>query len=74
MPVYDYECADCGKFEAVRRIAERDEAAACPRCGMTAERVRVGAPALLGGASSSGGASDSEGGYGMRHRGGCSCC
>jgi putative FmdB family regulatory protein len=71
MPVYDYECADCGKFEAVRRIAERDEAAACPRCGMTAERVRVGAPALLGG--SSGGAAEGEGGYGMRHRG-CSCC
>ncbi|MEM5288712.1 zinc ribbon domain-containing protein [Paraburkholderia sabiae] len=77
MPVYDYECADCGAFETVRRIAERDEPAACPRCGTSAERVRVGAPALLGGASASGsgssGASDSEGGYGMRHRG-CSCC
>ena len=24
MPVYDYECADCGTFEAVRRIAERE--------------------------------------------------
>jgi putative FmdB family regulatory protein len=75
MPVYDYECAECGVFEAVRRIAERDEPADCPRCGVTAERVRVGAPALLGGASSgaAGGASESEGGYGMRHRG-CSCC
>jgi putative FmdB family regulatory protein len=74
MPVYDYECADCGAFEAVRRIAQRDEAADCPRCGSPAERVRVGAPALLGGSSASGGAaSDGEGGYGMRHRG-CSCC
>jgi putative FmdB family regulatory protein len=76
MPVYDYECADCGRFEAVRRIAERDEATACPHCGTTAERVRVGAPALLGGASgggSSSGASEGEGGYGMRHRG-CTCC
>ncbi|MEM5436079.1 zinc ribbon domain-containing protein [Paraburkholderia diazotrophica] len=74
MPVYDYECADCGAFEAVRRIAQRDEAADCPRCGSPAERVRIGAPALLGGSSaSSGAASDGEGGYGMRHRG-CTCC
>ncbi|MBN3767859.1 FmdB family zinc ribbon protein [Burkholderia sp. Ac-20365] len=72
MPVYDYECAECGAFEAVRRIADRDEPAGCPRCGTSAERVRVGAPALLGGGSSSG-ASEGEGGYGMRHRG-CSCC
>ncbi|ACC72275.1 zinc ribbon domain-containing protein [Paraburkholderia phymatum] len=71
MPVYDYTCADCGAFEAVRRIAERDEPAACPRCGTLAQRVRIGAPALLGGAS--GDASGGEGGYGMRHRG-CSCC
>ncbi|WP_109482414.1 zinc ribbon domain-containing protein [Paraburkholderia sp. C35] len=75
MPVYDYECAGCGRFETVRRIAERDEPADCPHCGASAERVRVGAPALLGGASggSSDSDSDSEGGYGMRHRG-CSCC
>lgn len=75
MPVYDYECAECGAFETVRRIAERDDPVSCPRCGTSAERVRVGAPALLGSASggSSGGASEGEGGYGMRHRG-CSCC
>ncbi|SEJ16455.1 FmdB family zinc ribbon protein [Paraburkholderia diazotrophica] len=76
MPVYDYECADCGAFEAVRRIAQRDEAADCPRCGSPAERVRIGAPALLGGSSASASgsaASDGEGGYGMRHRG-CTCC
>ncbi|MEI6002854.1 zinc ribbon domain-containing protein [Paraburkholderia bengalensis] len=71
MPVYDYACAECGAFETVRRIAERDEPAECPRCGASAERVRVGAPALLGGASEA--ASEGEGGYGMRHRG-CSCC
>ncbi|MBP0592584.1 zinc ribbon domain-containing protein [Paraburkholderia sp. LEh10] len=72
MPVYDYECADCGAFEAVRRIAERDEPVDCPRCGTSAERVRIGAPALLGGGSAND-ASEGAGSYGMRHRG-CSCC
>ena len=75
MPVYDYECADCGAFEAVRRIAERDAPAACPQCGEIAGRVTVGAPTF--GRSSSGVASaepEGAGSYGMKHRGGCSCC
>ncbi|KND55108.1 putative regulatory protein, FmdB family [Candidatus Paraburkholderia kirkii] len=63
MPVYDYECASCGAFEAVRRIAERDEHAACLLCGATAARVTIGAPSA-----------DDAGSYGMRHRGGCLCC
>lgn len=58
MPVYDYECASCGTFEAARRIAERDEPAACPLCGANAQAS---------------GAEDA-GSYGMRHRGGCLCC
>lgn len=72
MPVYDYRCADCGVFDAMRRIAERDDALPCPRCGAEAVRVTVHAPALASGSSES--ASSSEGGYGMRHVGGCSCC
>lgn len=72
MPVYDYLCADCGVFDAVRRIAERDDALCCPRCGAGAQRVTVAAPALASGAADSG--SSSEGRYGMRHVGGCSCC
>jgi putative FmdB family regulatory protein len=74
MPVYDYECTDCGAFEAARRIAERDEPAACPGCGAIAERVTIGAPSLGKSSSSSGTASDDAGSYGMRHRGGCACC
>jgi putative FmdB family regulatory protein len=72
MPVYDYECASCGAFEAVRRISERDDPAACPECGATAARVTVGAP-TIGGPAPVFGAEDT-GSYGMRHRGGCSCC
>jgi putative FmdB family regulatory protein len=73
MPVYDYECADCGAFEAVRRIAERDDPAVCPHCGATAARVTIGAPSV-GGASSSGDVAEGAGSYGMSHRGGCFCC
>ncbi|AET89252.1 MULTISPECIES: FmdB family zinc ribbon protein [Caballeronia] len=73
MPVYDYECAECGAFEAVRRIAERDEPAACPHCGAIAARVTVGAPSV-GGPSSPDGGAEETGSYGMSHRGGCLCC
>jgi putative FmdB family regulatory protein len=73
MPVYDYECARCGAFEAVRRIAERDDPAACPQCGAAAARVTIGAPSV-GGSSASAGAAEEAGSYGMRHRGGCLCC
>ena len=46
MPIYDYRCVTCGPFEAMRRIAERDEPGCCPQCGMMAERVLVHAPGL----------------------------
>ena len=73
MPVYDYRCADCGVFDAARRIAERDDALRCPRCGAEAQRVTVSAPALATGSADSG--SSGEGSYArMRHVGGCSCC
>lgn len=74
MPVYDYECADCGTFEANRRIAERDEPAACPRCGETSARVTIGAPSLGRGGNGGANVSEDSGSYGMRHRGGCACC
>ncbi|WP_087659031.1 FmdB family zinc ribbon protein [Caballeronia terrestris] len=73
MPVYDYECAECGFFEATRRIAERDYPAICPNCHGAAARVVVGAPSL-GGSATSASSDDSAGSYGMKHRGSCSCC
>jgi putative FmdB family regulatory protein len=72
MPVYDYECADCGVFETSRRIAERDRPAACPQCGAVCARVTVGAPSFGKPGSDSG--ADDAGSYGMSHRGGCMCC
>lgn len=43
MPTYDYACAGCGAFEALRPMAERDRAAPCPGCGGLAARVLGGA-------------------------------
>jgi putative FmdB family regulatory protein len=38
MPLYEYKCERCGaRFEAIARIAEKDETA-CPECGAPAER------------------------------------
>jgi len=39
MPFYEYACADCGEFTAVRRMAERDDPQACPACGGPAQRL-----------------------------------
>ena len=34
MPLYQYECENCGaRFEALRSIADRDNQAKCPECG-----------------------------------------
>jgi putative FmdB family regulatory protein len=46
MPTYDYECAGCGGFDALRSVSRRDEPAACPRCGAAAPRVMSAAPRL----------------------------
>lgn len=32
MPTYDYQCAACGGFDALRSLALRNEPAACPQC------------------------------------------
>ena len=46
MPTYDYACSGCGGFDALRRLAQRDEPAACPRCGSASPRVFAAAPRL----------------------------
>jgi len=34
MPIYEYECLDCGdKFEDFRSFGERDREIKCPSCG-----------------------------------------
>jgi putative FmdB family regulatory protein len=46
MPVYEYECRECGGFSASRPLAQYREPVACPGCGMLAPRVLISAPAF----------------------------
>lgn len=46
MPTYDYACAACGEFDALRGMSQRDQPAPCPRCGVASPRVFVAAPRL----------------------------
>ena len=46
MPVYDYECGECGVFTALRPMAKCQEPLSCPDCGQPAPRAFLSAPAL----------------------------
>ncbi len=46
MPTYDYACRDCGGFDAIRNLSQRNEPAACPACTQASSRVFVAAPQL----------------------------
>ncbi len=45
MPLYEYECSDCGVFSALGRISTSQEPAACPTCSAVSERI-ISAPQL----------------------------
>jgi len=47
MPVYEYACARCGPFAALRPMAEYADPQPCPECGSEAPRVLLTAPTLL---------------------------
>lgn len=46
MPVYEYSCAECGAFTALRPMAEYADPYPCPGCGGEAPRVMLTAPML----------------------------
>ncbi|MDW3714317.1 MULTISPECIES: FmdB family zinc ribbon protein [unclassified Pseudomonas] len=46
MPIYEYDCATCGDFTALRPMAEREAPCACPVCDEPAPRVILSAPGL----------------------------
>ncbi len=46
MPVYDYECGDCGVFTLMRPMSESDQPASCPSCEGAAPRTFLVMPGL----------------------------
>ncbi|AFJ03027.1 Putative regulatory protein fmdB [Methylophaga frappieri] len=45
MPIYDYRCATCGEFSALRKLAQANEDMICPECHGKASRI-ITAPYL----------------------------
>src|SRR5258708_26956910 len=45
MPLYDYNCVDCGNFCLWRSVADRDLPASCPGCHLRSARL-ISAPNL----------------------------
>ncbi|MBI5548524.1 MAG: zinc ribbon domain-containing protein [Deltaproteobacteria bacterium] len=49
MPIYEYECGTCGKFEVLQKISE-DPLSSCETCGKPVHRlVSLSSFALVGG-------------------------
>ena len=90
MPTYDYHCAACGGFDALRSLSQRNEPAPCPSCEAASPRVFVSAPRLACLSSETRLAMDTNerarheprsskgldgGSYSrLRHPAGCGCC
>lgn len=88
MPTYDYACPSCGGFDALRSLAQRNDPATCPECGMDSPRVFVSAPRLACVSGDTRTAMETNeraqhapmssreyGGYQrLKHPSGCGCC
>lgn len=46
MPLYDYNCSDCGPFEAITPLARSSDPCACPDCEQEAPRAILHAPQI----------------------------
>ena len=71
MPLYEYVCATCGPFAAMRPLAEFASPFDCPECGTASPRNLLASPALggAGGPAPVAGASAAA-----AHPGACACC
>ncbi|MGH7069917.1 MAG: FmdB family zinc ribbon protein [Acetobacteraceae bacterium] len=47
MPIYEYECPNCGPFTDFRPIADYALPAICPGCNGEASRVFLSAPGMI---------------------------
>jgi len=48
VPVYEYDCAACGPFAALRPMSEYLDPGRCPGCDADTPRAMLTAPALAG--------------------------
>ncbi|HTD67585.1 MAG TPA: zinc ribbon domain-containing protein [Candidatus Limnocylindria bacterium] len=39
MPLYEFECENCGRFARLRRFGQSSDPANCPECGASAPRI-----------------------------------
>ena len=80
MPVYEYLCADCGPFIAIRPMAEFEQPQPCEQCGGAAPRALLTAPAMSGldaGRRHAGAVNERSAHApkrGKRHPASCGCC
>lgn len=86
MPIYEYDCAQCGDFSLLRPMADRDQPCACPGCTGESTRVILSAPGLATMAGSQRRAIETneraahapqtlaEYSSKRKHPAGCSCC
>jgi putative FmdB family regulatory protein len=80
MPVYDYLCATCGPFTAIRPMAEFQQPQPCEQCGAPAPRALLTAPAMSGldsGRRQAAAINERSANAPLRakrHPAGCACC
>lgn len=61
MPLYEYECKDCGStFEKMVRFSEADQAPVCPSCESQNTKKKISVFASLGGGGYNGGSGGSN--------------
>jgi len=75
MPLYDYDCDECGtRFEQRRSYEQADDLAPCPDCGSLLTERALSVAAYLRGNSSSTPASNTPQTPKKKHGYGCYCC
>ncbi len=78
MPSYDYLCATCGSFTALRPMADYAAPQDCPGCGRSAGRAMLSVPniaAMPAGKRHAHATNErSANAPRLSHRPGCSCC
>ena len=82
MPTYDYLCAACGSFTALRPMADYAEPQDCPGCGQSSRRAMLTVPGIssMSSGQRTAHATNERSAHAPRlssagaHRPGCHCC